>query len=80
MRTLYRSYLKQAIKLNDYIYRLKTELADTHDVDKRKSLEKRIEVLRTEYYELIRDARAISGYLGSDYREPQDDMYGDATC
>lgn len=63
MRTIYDEYMREANALKRYMNSLKLRRRASRDVGEIKNLEKRIEVLYSEYLELIRDARDILSYI-----------------
>lgn len=66
LKKLYLEYLSEARKLHSYIDELKVKRSFMRDVDEIKNITKRIELLDTEYSELIRDAGLIRNYLKDD--------------
>ncbi|MCD7784064.1 MAG: hypothetical protein LUG49_08870 [Oscillospiraceae bacterium] len=63
MKDLIESYEKEAVKMAEYMERLKSQLETERDVNERKSLQRRIYAAEVERFEILEDIIAMRKYL-----------------
>ncbi len=63
MKDLIESYEREAVKMAEYMERLKSQLETERDVNERKSLQRRIYSAEIERFEILEDIIAMRKYL-----------------
>ncbi len=63
MKELIESYEKEAVKLAEYLEKLKRQLEAERNVNERKSLQRRIYAADVERFEILEDINAMRKYL-----------------
>lgn len=63
LKDLIESYEKEAVKMAEYMERLKSQLETERDVNERKSLQRRIYAAEVERFEILEDIIAMRKYL-----------------
>lgn len=63
LKNLIESYEREAVKMAEYMERLKSQLETERDVNERKSLQRRIYAAEVERFEILEDINAMRKYL-----------------